>query len=695
MRVDIPKLASKKLSSLAIVSLVGALTLAVFFRQQLLNHFTYLTGDPYDGVIQVALLEHWFNFFRGLSNWASPNYFFPYAKTLGYNEGLFLYGVIYSIFRAMSIDVFLSSELVNIVIKGIGFFGFFTASKKLLKLSTAWALLGAVIFTLSNNSFLQTSHAQLLSVALAPVEAVLIYTAYTALIAAQPRRFFVYGSLSAVWFGAWMLTCVYTAWFFVMFLALTMAVQLCLLGRSGLANLGRSLVASWRAMMGIAVIAAIALLPFAAIYFSPGNAIKHRPWEEILYYTPSLMDSVNVGTGNLLFGGIVEALKSGCAICDIGTGERETGISPLLFALAMMCVIGILTRKFAVPPATKVIVVSIALATTAMWLLSIHFGPNSGWYYIYQFWPGGSGLRVVARILLFLSMPITALGIYYLSRSTWPRIIILPVCATLVYAELNAAATTTLDRVEAIQRLSAITKPPASCKAFFVTESIDTVDDDPNFAVGSIYPHNVDAMLIAELVNLPTINGFASFNPPDWRFQYPTNHEYLPNVAQYAAQHGLQGLCRLDLIGKHWDTAPIMASQSPLGYWDLTSQHFPADILNGFDGSWSVGDSASFKFALQADANRKTWKVRIGLVTALANERHRQRVTLSVNGSPPVAFLIKGAASRSIALVVPAAADGHGELTMRFPDAISPKDLGVNGDTRKLAIQVKSIHVLQ
>jgi hypothetical protein len=32
---------------------------------------------------------------------------------------------------------------------------------------------------------------------------------------------------------------------------------------------------------------------------------------------------------------------------------------------------------------------------------------------------------------------------------------------------------------------------------------------------------------------------------------------------------------------------------------------------------------------------------------------------------------------------------------MRFPDAISPKDLGVNGDTRKLAIQVKSIHVLQ
>ena len=59
----------------------------MFFRQQVLNHFTYLTGDPYDGVIQVALLEHWFNFFKGMSHWASPNYFFPYAKTLGYNEG--------------------------------------------------------------------------------------------------------------------------------------------------------------------------------------------------------------------------------------------------------------------------------------------------------------------------------------------------------------------------------------------------------------------------------------------------------------------------------------------------------------------------------------------------------------------------------------------------------------------------------
>lgn len=669
------------------------LTLLVFFRQQFQNHFTLLTGDPYDGVIQIALLEHWFNFFKGISHWASPNYFFPYPRTLGYNEGLFLFGVIYSVFRALSIDAFLSNELVNIVIKGIGFIGFFIASRRLFKLSTSWALLGAVIFTLSNNSFLQTSHAQLLSISLVPVEAILIYTAYAALMASKTSRFFVYGSLSAVLFAAWMLTCLYTAWFFVMFIAITVAVQISLLGRSGLAALWRALVANRRAAIGVALVAAIALLPFISIYFSASNAIKHRTWEEILYYTPSVFDSVNVGSGNLLFGDIIGALRAGCAICDIGIGERETGISPLLFVLTWMCVIGILTRKFVVPPHSKVMVVGIALASSAMWLLSVRFGPHSGWYYVYQYWPGGSGLRVVARIFLFLSVPTTALAIYYLSRSTQPRVLILLLCATLVYEELNGTATTTLDRVEALRRIGTISPPPTTCKAFFVTESIDTVDENPAFEVGSIYPHNVDAMLIAELVNLPTINGFASFNPPDWNFQYPTKTDYLARVSQYAQQHGLKGLCQLDLIDKSWDANPVLATPPTLAYWDLTSHSFTTKVLNGFDGNWSVGNAASFKFKLPEDAQRKTWKIRIDLVTALVNQQHAQRVILSVNGGAPTEFLVKGSASRSIAVVAPATTDGQGEINMKFPDAISPKELGVNGDTRKLAIQIKSIKI--
>lgn len=691
--------APRKLSTLVIVSLVCVLTLLVFFRQQVLNHFTYLSGDPYDGVIQVALLEHWFNFFKGMSHWASPNYFYPYPKTLGYNEGLFLYGVIYSIFRALAIDPFLSSELVNIVIKGIGFFGFFAACRQLLKLSPAWAMLGAIVFTLSNNSFVQTSHAQLLSVSLAPVAAVLIHTAYTALMASRTSRFFAYGSLAALWFAAWLLTCLYTAWFFTMFLAITVVVQLCVLGRPGLAALGRALAANRGALVGVAVVAALALLPFAAIYFSAGNAIKHRPWEEILYYTPSLFDSVNVGSGNLLFGGVVDALKGGCAICNIGSGEREAGISPILFVLAWLCVSGIVTRTIVVPAPAKAMVVGLALASAAMWLLSVRFGAHSGWYFVYKFWPGGSGLRVVARVFLFLSVPATALAVFYLSQSTRPRLVVLALCFAVVFEQLNGAKTTTLDRFHALDRLASVGQPPASCKAFFATASIDTVDNDPGFPVGSIYPHNVDAMLIAELVNLPTINGFASFNPPDWNFQYPSKPDYSLRVAQYAKGHGLQGLCKLDLISKRWDADPVLTAAAPsLATWDFASDTVTADVLSGFGdveplGRWSIGNAASLKFNLPPDAKRETWKIQIDLVTTLVNDNHAQRVIVSVNGGERKEFLIKSTARRNIAVVVPASPDGRGEINLAFPDAISPKELGINPDVRKLAVRVKSIEI--
>lgn len=539
-------------SQIWIALLVALIVHLVFFRQQILNHFSFLLGDRYDGVIQVALLEHWFNTLRGLAEWSRPNYFFPYEKTLGYNEGLFLYGLIYSGFRFFSFDPLLSSELVNVVVKAIGFAGFFVASRQMLRLSFWWSLLGASIFTLSNSSFVLGVHAQLLSVSLVPVEAVLIYEAYKALIASRRLPFLVWGSLTVIVFSLWMLTCLYMAWFFAFFVSITVVIQLTIGGMPIISEMKRALSENKAAILVISLLAIVSLIPFVSVYLTGQHGGKQRPWSDILPYIPSVFDSINVGENNLLFGRLISFMQHWCSICDIGERGRDTGFAPAIFIVAAFGIKRIVGHRLSFLPEGRILIGGIAMACIATWLLSIRFGEFSGWHLIYTVWPGAKGLRVVSRFHLFLTAPIIGMAIWYLSQrvSTWPKPFVLMLCGLLVVEELNVGpGTVGLDRFKELERTIAVQKPPAECRAFYTTA---TVDQDPSFVIGAIYPHNVDAMLVAEYVNLPTINGFASFNPPDWDFDYPDKSDYILRIKRYAKLHGITGLCHLDLITMRW-----------------------------------------------------------------------------------------------------------------------------------------------
>jgi hypothetical protein len=684
----------------AIVLIVATVVLFVFFRQQFLSHFSLLSSDRYDGVIQVALLEHWFNVARGFSHWASPNYFFPYEKVLGYNEGLFLYGLIYSVFRFFSIDPFLSGELVNIVIKAIGFGGFFVAARKIFKLQFSWSLLGAAVFALSNNSYVQVDHAQLLSVSFAPVEAVLIYSSWNALILSRRWRFFCLGSLTAIFFSAWLLTCLYTAWFFALFLFMIACILAFRGGKQGLDKLKHALSENWWGVLGIAAIAAGSLMPFCSVYLTGQQVVRHRPWSEILFYGPSLLDSINVGANNLLFGDMLGWARERCSICDLGTGEREAGIAPILFLLAGLGVAEIFRRRMSMPAQKVAVIYGVAIASVVLWLLSIRFGQYSGWYLLYKFWPGGSGLRVVARLYLFLSFPVTALAVWYLSQkaSTWRMAYLSIVCALLVLEEINGLNTARLDRNKETSHSLVAQRAPTQCRSFFSSESPDTDDRNPLFLLGTLYPHNVDAMLIAERVNLPTINGIASFNPPDWDFGYSTKPDYSLRVEKYAKSHNLAGLCRLDLTTMHWETEPkFVEAETGLGFWDFATDTISSDMIKGFGpidhfGRWSIGHQAFFKYAL-AEAPDRAIRIRIALVTALVKGDHFQRVWISVNGERKQEFLLTNTADKNIDLTIASSSGNQGEIDFELPDAISPKDLGINADTRQLAIGVKSIEI--
>jgi hypothetical protein len=60
-------------------------------------------------------------------------------------------------------------------------------------------------------------------------------------------------------------------------------------------------------------------------------------------------------------------------------------------------------------------------------------------------------------------------------------------------------------------------------------------------------------MLLAEVLALPTVNGYATFTPLDWGFAAAEQPDYLARVHRYLQAHGLrQGVCGLDLLRHGW-----------------------------------------------------------------------------------------------------------------------------------------------
>ena len=117
----VPGIISRRAVRLSVLLLTCSLTLLCWERSQLSNGFSLVVGDWLDGRIQASIVAHWYNALRGLESWNNTAYFYPWADTLGYNDGYFLYGVVASVFRYVGVDPFLSVDLANLVIRGICF----------------------------------------------------------------------------------------------------------------------------------------------------------------------------------------------------------------------------------------------------------------------------------------------------------------------------------------------------------------------------------------------------------------------------------------------------------------------------------------------------------------------------------------------------------------------------------------------
>jgi hypothetical protein len=196
---------AKRLLWAVLACLAGLL---IVYRVQILSGGNRLTGDMLDGRIALSLCEHWYNVFQGLETWNQPLYLFPTKDTLGYNDGYFLYGIVFSLARASGLDIFLAGDVTGAIFRVIGFAALLWFGRAILRLPFGWALFAALLAMLSNSLYLQSEHIQLLSVGLMPLLAGLVART----MASAGQRFVLWSSLTALLVGAWLMTAFYTVW---------------------------------------------------------------------------------------------------------------------------------------------------------------------------------------------------------------------------------------------------------------------------------------------------------------------------------------------------------------------------------------------------------------------------------------------------------------------------------------------------
>ncbi|MDN3565487.1 hypothetical protein QWZ14_14060 [Paeniroseomonas aquatica] len=535
-----------------LVALAGALAVAFFFRNQLGNGFTLLLGDRHDAVIELAILEHWANVLRGLSPWNLTDYFHPVPGTLGYNDGYLLFGLLHAGFRGLGADPFLSGELVNASTRAIGFAATYALARRALGLAPGWAVLAAVLFTISNNLFIRGSHAQLFSIGFVPVLALLIHGMLRSLIDGRRAALLGWGAGLALGFAACLLTGFYMAWYLAFFCAAALPAWLLVAGRPARRRLGAAARAQALPLLAIALLAVVAELPFLSLYLPKAAETGMHPWADVLRHVPGPLDTFHVGERNYLWGWLVRLANETFRPGFPAWSERMTGLPPLLLLVFAAALAWLWRGGGEQPPARVALLRALALATLVTWALTLQVGGITPWSLVYRVLPGAKAARVVARYQIFLTLPVVLLAVTLLAAEArrLPRAALALLCALLLAEQANAYAPLFLDRTEEAGRLAAIPPAPAECRAFYVSAA--RTGSRFGEAVADPYNHNTEAMLIAAVLHLPTINGISTFNPPFWPAAIPEDPAYLPQIRAYAAHWGVVGLCGLDLRRFTW-----------------------------------------------------------------------------------------------------------------------------------------------
>jgi hypothetical protein len=545
----------------AVAAGCGALSVVFAFRPFFLSGGDAISGGAGDTRLLIVVLEHWLAVFSGHAAFRSPSFFFPARHVLGYSDAVLLYVPPFALARLVGFDRYVAFEATLIALRAVGFAAMVIWLRRTLAVSRPLALLGGVLFAVSQAYYVSVGHGQLASMAFLPVLAVLGDAYWRHRRAGRTTRARIVIASAGILLGLLFFTAYYVGWFAVFVGGIVGVVALPWVVPA-IRRVGPTAVLG-DAVVGVVALA-VALVPFARVYLPVLRGTGGRTFTEVALYVPWVRDVVNVGSANFVWSAfLAHVLPASDGRFVFAHHEAQRGWPPLLLLLFLATTV-VATwrtlRRGGVPanrPSLRMAAV-LGAAAIVTWASSIQIAGVTPWALVFRFVPGASAIRVPVRVNLAINVlviAVTMVGLDRLAaraarRRPHATALAFGVLALVLVAEqVNTANPFRLSRAQERAHLARIPPIPASCRAFYVvraptSDPFETIDTQTLM------------MLVSLDAGVPTINGYSGNFPRGWRLA-SFDDDYAKHVAEWIAGHRIaRGMCILDLERAEWSEAP-------------------------------------------------------------------------------------------------------------------------------------------
>lgn len=668
-----------------------------FFRNIIETGTGALIGDRGDGRLTTLLTEHWWNFFNGKERFSEIAMFYPAEGVFGYTDLFLGYGLVYSIFRFVGLNMFISYKYTLIVVHAMGTVSMYYLMNKKLKCDIYWSLFGTMAFCFSDTYARHIGHTQLNAVSMLPVLLILFLGFLDKYENRKKRNIYAY--LFITWFvlltyNSWYIAC-FTGIFCFVFL-IVYFIRLKTYNIGVFSALKEKILYLGKDLIGYAIFIVALYIPFVKIYLPVLKSSSGYSYGTCASFLPEFVDIFNVSESNLMVGKFIEKMKLSSRNYS---SEVIMGFSIVLIGLFLT--VFIYSRKkrltsvdnnigetifIKVVPDVTFISILICIA------LMVRLSSNgvSLWIAVYYLFPIAKSVRAVGRFLLWLSFPIAVVTAYMANRyikfgEQVKTAVVSGISVLIIFvSNINTIGVPSAwNYQEEYSFISKLAEPPMDAEVFYIIDTDDTKDPE--------YIYQLDAFEIATWYSIKTINGYSGQFPQNWWGIWDIGSRgYENSVFEWIENYSLKNVYAYDRATNKW----IPSEERMLLAMD--DVFYPAEnkfsLSSGLE-DWSQGEfvwtSQHFQTKIK-NAKIKDTGLVIKMQTYFSNYIAQDAAII-----PYLQIYVDKQLVHEFTVT-----DEYMEIKIPMPDHdndvydieiktngyFNPKDIGINEDTRNLSI---------
>ena len=500
-----------------IIFFILAFTHVLWIQFDLLNN---MPGDIGDSRLNKYFLENIYQFFKGETSLINLKFFYPYPDILGMSDNLFGSSPVYLLARLFTNNTDTAYQIWYLFGYMCNYIAAYFALRW-LNISVFSAIIGALIFTFALPASAQMGHVQLhyrFGIPLSMVSFILFL---------ENKNW--RNLLATIGWGLWQFYCaIYLGVFLLLFIITIFIVYLVIrykIQKTTFRNIFKPYLRSWKKLslfekncFLIYTFLFVILLIFLFYPYIKANSL-YDVTRSVLAIGSMLPkpQSYILSDESLIW-------SSNSKIFEIDArGENQLFIGAIPLVLIIL---GFICGKKKRNRFTFWLFAG-SLITLIIFTLSIY---HISFWYLFAKLPLFNGIRVMSRICLVMLFPVGYLCAYSIDsiaeKSEWLGWCLLSVALPLLLIEFSAIRAPVSTKISWNQRLNEkklmIPKNLPKDPILFFAQFADLPSADLPFA------EELDAMLISQTYNIPTLNGYSGYMPRYFNERYGKDCTEIP-----------------------------------------------------------------------------------------------------------------------------------------------------------------------